>query len=295
MKRTSPVAASDKSRSREGIGTHVFECLVDAWAKAHATRTSWIALAGMLLVGCSESPTPSEPVAAEVELSFSEDWEIHEKPLDEALTDDEVVSFIEFVRLLPDGKPPVLAPVPGSQGDKASTPEESVLAWRKTVREALTVDTLIQGWSPRPAVRRVLTEHQVEPRAFTSLMLRMSCALAAEAMGGSRAVAAQRVIADEKVESLVARMHEYERLHQTASESLHEALGEAASLAEYMALLSSVPRESQQTVALHQEELKSILRLASTPSASPDSVEDHHITPVSCEQPIQQPARHQRR
>lgn len=258
-------------------------------------RTSRVALVCLLLVGCNESPTPSEPVAVEVELSLSEDWEIIEKPLDDPLTDDEVVSFIELVRRLPDGKPPVLSPVPGSQGDKASTPEESVLAWRKTVREALTVDTLIQGWSPRPAVRRVLTEHQVEPRAFTSLMLRMSCALAAEAMGGSRAVAAQRVIADEKVESLVARMHQYERMHQTAPESLHEALGEAASLAEYMALLSSVPRESQQAVAAHEEELKSILPVASNPSASPESVEDHHITPVSFEQPIQQPARHQRR
>ncbi len=295
MKRTSLVTASDKSRSREGIGTHVFECLVDAWAKAHATRTSWIALAGMLLVGCSESPTPSEPVAAEVELSFSEDWEIHEKPLDEALTDDEVVSFIEFVRLLPGGKPPVLAPVPGSEGEKASTPEESVLAWRKTVREALTVDTLIQGWSPRPAVRRVLSERQVKPRAFTSLMLRMSCALAAEAMGGPRTVAAQRVIADEKVDSLLARIHQYERLHKTAPESLHEALGEAASLAEYLALLSAVPPESQQLVAAHQAELKTILPVASNLPTSPESVEDNRITPISFEESVQPPVRNQRR
>lgn len=256
-------------------------------------RTSWIALSSLLLVGCGESssssPTPSEPISTEVALHFSADWEIVEKPLAEPLTNDEVVSFIELVRLLPDGKPPVLSPVPGSQGDKARTPEESVRAWRKTVRDALTVETLIQGWSPHPAVRRAFSEHQVEPRAFTSLMLRMSCALAAEAMGGPRMVAAQRVIADEKVASLVARMHQYDRLRKTAPESLHEALGEAASLAEYMALLCSVPRESQLMVAAHQESLKSILPVASNRSTSLESVEDNHITPISFEEPVQRP------
>ena len=258
-------------------------------------QTSLLALALLLLVGCSESPTPREPVAAEVALSLSTDWEIIEKPLDEPLTDDEVVSFMELVRLLPGGKPPVLSPVPGSEGQPTSTPEESVLAWRKTVRDALTVDTLIQGWSPRPAVRRVLSEHQVEPRAFTSLMLRMSCALAAEAMGGPRMVAAQRVIADEKVESLVARIHQYEHLRKIAPESLHEALGEAASLAEYLALLASVPPDSQQLVAAHQEELQSILPVASNRSTSLESVENNRITPIRFEEPVQRPAINQRR
>lgn len=248
-------------------------------------RTSVIVCASLLLVGCGGSPAPSEPVAADVELQFSEDWEITEKPLEEPLTDDEVQSFIELVRLLPDGKPPALTPVPGREGSKARTPEESVLAWRQEVRNALTVDTLMQGWAPRSTVQRALRERQVTPRALTSLMLRMSCAMAANAMGGSRQVAAQRVIADEKVESLVARIHQLERSRAKPSESLWEALGEAASLAEYLALLSEIPAESQQWVAAHQDELKSMLPVTSNLSASPESREDHRITPIQFAEP----------
>ncbi len=247
-------------------------------------RTLLLVMSSLLLVGCGQSPTPSEPVSAEVELQLSEDWEITEKPLSEPLTDDEVRSLIELVRLLPDGKPPELTPVPGTEGVRARSPEESVLAWRKAVRDALTVDTLMQGWAPRSSVSRALSERQVTPRALTSLMLRMSCALAAEAMGGSRTVAAQRVIADEKVESLVARMHALERKRVKPSESQWEALGEAASLAEYLALLSEVPAESQQLVAAYQSELKAMLPVTSTLSASPESREDHHITPIQFEQ-----------
>ena len=285
MKRTSVIDASDKSRLSVGFSPRSVEYLVLAWAKAHATRTSVIVCASLLLVGCGGSPAPSEPVSADVELQFSEDWEITEKPREEPLTDDEVQSFIELVRLLPDGKPPALTPVPGREGSKARTPEESVLAWRQGVRNALTVDTLMQGWTPRSTVQRALRERQVTPRALTSLMLRMSCAMAANAMGGSRQVAAQRVIADEKVESLVARIHQLERSRAKPSESLWEALGEAASLAEYLALLSEVPAESQQWVAAHQGDLKPMLPVTSNLSASPESREDHHITPIRFEEP----------
>ena len=248
-------------------------------------RTSVIVSASLLLVGCGESPTPSEPVPASVELHLSEDWEIAEKPLEEPLTEDELQSFIQLMRLLPDGKPPALTPVPGREGVQARTPEGSVRAWRLAVREALTVDTLMQGWAPRSSVRRALSQRQVAPRALLSLMLRMSCAMASDAMGGARQVAAQRVIADAKVESLVARIHQLERSRAKSSESLWESLEEAASLAEYLALLSEVPRESQQRVAAHQSELKSLLPVTTNLSASPESFEDHRIQPIQFAEP----------
>lgn len=248
-------------------------------------RTSWILLACLLCQGCGESPAPTEAISSSEELRLPADLAITEKPLHEPLTDDEVLSFIELVRSLPGRKPPEFSPVPGSDGPNTRTPEESVAAWRQAVRDALTVDTLMQGWAPRSTVRRALSEHHVTPRAFTSLMLRMSCALAADAMGGSRSVAAQRVLADEKVESLVAKFHQYDRTQTQPPESLTDALGEAASLAEYLALLSSVPAESQMLVAEHQEDLQAMLPVATQLSASPESHEDHRITPVSFEEP----------
>ena len=88
-------------------------------------------------------------------------------------------------------------------------------------------------------------------------------------MGGGRNVAAQRVIADEKVASLVARMHQFERSREQPPESLWSALNEAAALAEYLALLSSVSPESQQLVALHREELQAMLPATSVQRAPP--------------------------
>ncbi len=247
-------------------------------------RTSWIFWTCLLTAGCGELPAPSETVFAEAELPHHAELTITEKSLDEPLTDDEVLAFIELVQSFPSGKPPEFGPVPGWEGAAGLSPEESVEAWRKAVREALTVDTLIQGWAPRSQVRQALNERQVTSRALISLMLRMSCALAADAMGGSRMVAAQRVIADEKVESLVARMHQYQRSRAKPPESLEQALEEAASLAEYLALLASVPIESQQSVMKHRTELLAILPLGTPATATPQSHEDQHLMPIHFEE-----------
>ncbi len=249
-------------------------------------QSSLILCVCLLSLGCGESPAPSEAVSSGEELRLPADLAIAEKSLEEPLTDDEVLAFMDLVQSLPGGKPPEFAPVPGSVGPKARTPEESVTASRQAVRDALTIDTLMQGWAPRSAVRRVLTERRVTPRELTSVMLRMSCALAADAMGGARNVAAQRVIADEKVESLVARIHQHERSHTQPPESLWNALDEAASLAEYLALLSSVSPESQQLVARHREELQAMLPATSNVSTTRESREDHRITPISFEEPV---------
>lgn len=257
-------------------------------------RTSWILWTCLLTAGCGESPAPSESVSTEAELPHPVDLAITEKSLDEPLTDDEVLAFVDLVRSLPGGKPPVFAPVPGSEGATGLAPEESVEAWRKAVREALTVDTLIQGWAPRTKVRQTLYERQVTSRALISLMLRMSCALAADAMGGSRSVAAQRIIADEKVDSLVARMHQYQRSRAKPPESLERALEEAASLAEYLALLSSVPMESQRLVAEHRTELQAMLPVTTPATATPESREDQRLMPISFEEPVR-PAKNRRR
>ena len=257
-------------------------------------RTSLILWVCLLALGCGESPDPSEAVLTGEAPRLPAELAITEKPLHEPLTDDEVRAFIELVKSFPGGKPPVLAPVPGTEGVEGLMPEESVAAWRKTVREALTVDTLIQGWAPRSPVRQVLSERRVTARALTSLMLRMSCALAADAMGGSRTVAAQRVIADEKVDSIVARLRQYQRTRSKPPESLEQALGEAASLAEYLALLSSVPVESQRLVAEHRAELQSMLPVTTQATAPPESRENHRVMPIRFEEPVRDHPRRSR-
>ena len=123
--------------------------------------------------------------------------------------------------------------------------DAAIKAWRGAVRNSLTTDTLMQGWSPRPPLRRALDECHISPRSLVSLMLRLSCSLGVEAMGGRRDVAAQRVIADEKIDSIIARMQQLDRTRQPIPDSAWEGLEEATSLAEYLAVLTSLPAENQ--------------------------------------------------
>jgi len=232
--------------------------------------------------GCQQEV--SVPETTEVEsLRLSPHLAIIERPLHEPLTDDEVSCFIELVRSFPGGKLPELSQVPsGSSGDSQS-PEELAQAARQSIRDSLSVDTLIQGWSPTTSVRRTIQVEQVEPRAMVSLMLRLSCAVAADAIGSPRDVRAQRVIADEKVDSLIRRIYALQQAGRSVSEPLLDSLHENAALAEYLTILSEIPDESQQLVADHREALAVILP-TNSPGAIPlEDRAESQITPVSLE------------
>ncbi len=104
-------------------------------------------------------------------------------------------------------------------------------------------------------------------------------------MGGRRSVAAQRVIADEKIDALIARIQQINRSGQPIPDACWEGLEEATSLAEYLAVLTTVPPENMQLVAEHKDQLQAILPMPSTHSTPTESHEDHHIVPVHFEEP----------
>ena len=180
----------------------------------------------VLCVGCGETDAPLEAVDATItvgspeELRLSAVLAITEKPLTEPLTDEEIQAFIDLVKVLPDRKPPVFSPVSSAAKVQGLRLDAAVKAWRGAVRKSLTTDTLMKGWSPRPPLRRALDERQVAARSLTSLMLRLSCSLGVDAMGGRRDVAAQRVIADEKIDSIIARIQQLDRSRQPIPNSV---------------------------------------------------------------------------
>ena len=247
-----------------------------------------------LLVGCEEVPSSTE-TSSQADLSLPISLAITERSLDEPLSSDEVRSFIELVKSLPDGKPPALSPVSSGAKVEGLRVDAAMRAWRSAVREALTVDTLIQGWSPPTSVRRALSEQHVDPRDLVSLMLRLSCSLAVETMGGPRSVAAQQVIADEKAKSLLVRIQRLNRSGQPIPDALWQALEEATSLAEYLALLSKIPAENQLLLADFQGELGALLPMPTDMQSPSESVEDNHIVPVRFEEPMVEEARPTRR
>lgn len=234
------------------------------------------------LSGCQ--PQAQTPEAAEIDsLQLSPSLAISEKHLDEPLTEDEVNCFIELVGRFPGGKVPELSQVPGGVPGETRTPEELVQASRNSIRESLTVETLMRGWSPTTSVRRTIQAEQIEPRAMVSLMLRLSCAVAADAIGSPRAINAQRAIADEKVDALIDRVHRLRQAGRSASESLLESLHENAAMAEYLAILSEIPIESQQQVADHRAALQAILPANSKGGIPLEDREESHISPVTFE------------
>lgn len=244
------------------------------------------------LSGCQ--PQAQTPEAVEVDsLQLSPSLAISEKHLDEPLTEDEVNCFIELVRRFPGGKVPELSQVPGGVPGDTSTPVELAQAARKSIRESLTVETLMRGWSPTTSVRRTIHAEQIEPRALVSLMLRLSCAVAADAIGSPRSICAQRVIADEKVDSLIDRIHRLRQAGRSVSEPLLDSLRENAAMAEYLAILSEIPVESQQLVADHREALEAILPANSKGGIPLENREESYISPVNFETIA--PPKHSRR
>lgn len=233
------------------------------------------------LFGCQ--PQAASPETVEIDsLQLSPSLAISEKHLDEPLTEDEVNCFIELVRRFPGGKVPELSQVPGGVPD-TRTPVELAQAARKSIRESLSVETLMHGWSPTTSVRRLIQAEQIEPRAMVSLMVRLSCAVAADAIGSPRTISAQRSIADEKVDSLIDRIHRLRQAGRSVSEPLLDSLRENAAMAEYLAILSEIPVESQQLVADHREALQAILPANSKGGIPLENREESYISPVNFE------------
>lgn len=239
-------------------------------------------LLAVLSTGCTQQAPRSEEVDSS-QLQLPAHLAISEKQLDEPLTEDEVLCFLELVSHFPSGKLPEFSPVPSSEMPAAETPEGVARSARQSIRESLTVQTLLKGWSPHTSVRRILRDEQIEPQAMVSLMLRLSCAVAAEAIGTPRDIRAQQVIAEKKVDSLIERMYQLERTGQPVTEMLSDALRENAALAEYLAMLSEVPAESQQLVQEHRARLEQVIPRSEHAQHPAETRQESQIAPVKFE------------
>ena len=241
-----------------------------------------LALTGLWL-GCQESPEPAEVTQPET-LQLPVSLAITEKRLDEPLTEDEIQGFLELVSRFPDGKIPELSPVTIPGRNEPESLEEIAAEARRSIRESLTVETLQKGWTPTTSVRRILRDEQIESRAVISLMLRLSCAVAANSIGNPRTIRAQQLIMEEKLNQLIARIQSDQKAIQPDSEAAVESLKEIASMAEYLAILSSLPVQSLASVREHQQELAVILPPVSAGSDLAETREETHVKSVSFEQ-----------
>lgn len=249
----------------------------------------WTSTALLLLGLCLGCGQTEEPLASKAKQSDKKSTAsrpslvITEKTLADPLTNDEVQAFVHLVQMLPDQKPPQLAPVSSGAQVQGLRVDEAIVQWRKAVREALAVETLMQGWNPQTSIRRLMVEQRVPERSMLSLMLRLSCSISVDTMGGPRPVAAQRVLADEKIDQIVARISQLNRQGQPVPDSYWHSLEEACSLAEYLAILTEVPAENQSVVANHKANLMTMLPKPSNLGRPAATLEEDQIVPVQYE------------
>ena len=90
-------------------------------------------------------------------------------------------------------------------------------------------------------------------------MLRMSCTVGMEALGGRRQVAAQRVITDDKIQSIIMVIQRMHKSGEPIADSYWQGLEEAVSLSEYLNILLELPETNQTVIAAYRDELQSIL------------------------------------
>ena len=244
-------------------------------------RISLAITATLLLAGCGEAPTPREADRVEQEAAPQyAPLKITVKDLNEPLTEAEVASFVDLMKSLPGGKPPEFSPVTTGAKVQGLHLDQAMQAWRGAVRDALTVKTLMTGWSPRSQARQILGERKVSGPALASLMLRMSCTVGMEALGGRRQVAAQRVITDDKIQSIIMVIQRMHKSGEPIADSYWQGLEEAVSLSEYLNILLELPESNQTVIAAYRDELKSILPDQSKMVTPQEKRENSQIVPV---------------
>jgi len=245
-------------------------------------RISLAITTALLLAGCGEAPTPRETDLVEQEAPAPQyaPLKITVKELNEPLTEAEVASFVDLMKSLPGGKPPEFSPVTTGAKVQGLHLDQAMQSWRGAVRNALTVKTLMTGWNPRSQARQILGERKVSGPALASLMLRMSCTVGMEALGGRRQVAAQRVITDEKIQSIIMVIQRMHKSGETIADSYWQGLEEAVSLSEYLNILLELPESNQAVIAAYRDDLKSILPDQSKMTTPQEKRENSQIVPV---------------
>ena len=129
-------------------------------------RIAWFLWACALCLGCGETAAPPErAVEAPRVLPVQEELKITERSLADPLTAEEVRSFIALVKSLPDGQPPTFTPVSTGAKVQGLHLDEAIPAWREAVRQALTVESLLNSWTPKSTVRRALVERDVDRKS----------------------------------------------------------------------------------------------------------------------------------
>jgi hypothetical protein len=218
------------------------------------------------VVGCSDSPErPAGHSHALVEPADFRD----------PLRDEEVQAFLEVVPRLPGAAAPAFQPSPPGSTPPDATGRQLVERWQREFRHAYNPATQARLWRSDKALSRAIRAADVDPEALASLLVRLSTAVARDALDERVDLVAMRKRAEESIRSLA---RDFDRLSSEADDApgtrrsgvrdtVAEALRDATAFREFLRLLEHVPPESIATVGRFRRDLDRYLPTADTVAA----------------------------
>ena len=241
------------------------------------TRATSVCLTILLLGGCGrdegagDSPTPV----------------VHRPStsLDDPLRDEEVSTFLRVVEDLPGKEVPSFEPLSQVTASDRMSAEQLVDVYRQEYRAMFDASRHGERWRKDRQLMETFGRHRVSPEDFASLMIRMSCAVAANAINSRVNLSETSSRADEQLLQTISRIDRLDTAPPTAQrqqqrQPLLEALQELVALSEFGRILAGVPAESRDVIARHRTDL--VRHLPETGSVELfERTEESEILPTS--------------
>lgn len=231
-------------------------------------RPSFAILAATLLVGSGCGGSDSDKPLADTAAPSV----IREADLAAPLKGEEVQAFLDLLPKLPDGAAPAFQPAGIRETPEGYTAIELAIHWQRDFRSACRPQTQARLWNEENRLTDALELAGVEPSALASLMVRLSSAVAREALDGKIDLTAKRAEADALVNALCLKIDEATSDQDVgqggpARAELIADLREAVAFREFVNLLQQVPDESLAVVEEHRDALRKHLPTADAVSA----------------------------
>lgn len=217
----------------------------------------WVALVGigaavLLIVGCGsggesvDAPTPTVHMPSQ--------------SLDDPLTEDEVATFLKVIDDLPGGTVPEFEPLSQVTASDRLRAEQLADIYRQEYRAMFDASRHGERWRKDGRLMQTFERFHVEPEDFAALMIRMSCAVAANAISSRVDLSAASERAEDQLRQTISRIDRIDAAPPTADrqprrQPLLEALQELVALSEFSRILVNVPQASRDVIARRRGEL----------------------------------------
>jgi len=184
----------------------------------------------------------------------------HARTLREALTEDEVRTFLHVLQSFPDQTAPEFEPLSQVTASERMTADQLVDIYRQEYRAMFDAARHGERWRKSDELMSTFSQHDVMPEDFASLMIRISCAITANTISPDLDLTQTTSKADREIDQLVEKIDRMDQLSSSPAnaELRLQALGSLQNLvafSEFTRVLIEVPDDSRRVVAKYRDRL----------------------------------------